>query len=151
VKAERKESRNTWRKSGGKKGRERHACTQHAPGEKGGFERGTRGMCVCKIVTETREEKKEKPSGVARSTGWNGSPAWAKEEGEGVRARAALYSTGGRSSLRLARRRKPHQVAPPRLANPRTSHRKSQRRRRRWKQERTTSARRLCTFTFLPV
>jgi hypothetical protein len=46
---------------------EGHARTQRAPGEKGVFERDTRGMCVSKIITETREEKEErkkKPSGL---------------------------------------------------------------------------------------
>ncbi|KAJ7844563.1 hypothetical protein B0H13DRAFT_2676146 [Mycena leptocephala] len=43
-----------------KKGRKGHTRTQRATGEKGSLERATRGMCVSKIVTETREEKEEK-------------------------------------------------------------------------------------------
>jgi hypothetical protein len=47
-----------------KEGREGHARTQRAPGEKGVLEGDTRGMCVSKMVTETREEKEEKHSGL---------------------------------------------------------------------------------------
>jgi hypothetical protein len=118
-----------------KEGREGHARTQRAPGEKGVLERDTGGMCVSKILTddEERERKKERES-----------PPGSMGGRRGVRARATLYSSGGRNPPSLVRRRSPRQLAPPRLSNPRTSHREPQR--WRWKQERTRSERRVCTF-----
>jgi hypothetical protein len=67
-----------WKKVG-------HARTRRAPGEKGVLERDTRGMCVRKIVTETREEKEIK----ALRARCQGGQREEKEEG----------STSSRSSL----------------------------------------------------
>jgi hypothetical protein len=67
----------------------------------------TGGMCVSKILTERREGRKEERLLVGGR--------------RGVRPCAVLYSSRGRSSLWLARRRRLCQVAP-RLTNPHTSH-----------------------------
>jgi hypothetical protein len=74
------------------------------------------GVCVSKIVTERREEKEERRSGLAGRTGGNGSLAWAKEEGEGGSTSSRRSLVQRREDLAVARaqaKRAPGGPSPP--------------------------------------
>jgi hypothetical protein len=87
----------------GMKEGEGHVRTQRALGEKGGFERDTRRMCVSKIITERRKEKEEKRSGLDGRMGGKGSRARVKKEGEGaMSSRRSLLQRRGKLSLARA-------------------------------------------------
>ncbi|KAJ7919532.1 hypothetical protein B0H13DRAFT_1868455 [Mycena leptocephala] len=61
-------------------------------GEKGVFERETRGMCVSKIFTEIRKEKKRKALRARWEDGREGKPGKSEERGGAEYALAPLFT-----------------------------------------------------------
>jgi hypothetical protein len=111
--------------------------TQRAPREKGLLSAILESRASVRYSRRRGNLKRKKESCVldrrwGREAGhW---PGKSKERGGGEYELAPLCIPVGGGARCGARRRRPRQMVPPRLFNPRTLHRKSQR--RRWKQER---------------